>query len=252
MPGSRPWERPPAEGREAGRAGIPWLVFTSGGLLALALVVGVATLLSGRSSSSSGGTVYLVDSRTEAYQALMRGKFETAKSIVDEALKRSPSDRELELLRVRILIEWGRLTEAKSHLDAMLKDAKGEEASKPFKAAERAEAWVLASMLYSRMGQPEIAVAYLIKAADARPSDAHLWKLLARLQFALKRYSEALSSAHRSLQLAMTSEDVPNPAGANPARGWAPTATAPEIPDPSRGVVPRPEDHFPTPLRGPR
>jgi len=263
-------EATPAEGRGTmTRGGRTRAAVLASASLAILLVVSIAAvaivLASGgpfASSGGGGGAVYLLDPRGKAYQALMRGEFEEAKSIVDEALKRSPSDRELELLRVRILIEWGRLAEAKSLLEPILKRAERQ-------GALTAEALVLACTLYSRMSQPDIAIAYLIKATDARPDDAHLWKSLARLQFDQKRYSEALSSAHRSLQLdpkqedlkrfsseiamAMTSENSIPAEGAESkaGRGWTPSPPAPEVPDPSR-KVPRPEEYFPKPSRGPK
>jgi tetratricopeptide (TPR) repeat protein len=248
----------PAGREEANRMNQRW-AHVAYGLFCLLIIVAVfaVALLLSDAKGPEPVSFRAVSPLTEAYRAYVSKDYARAKATIDEQLKVWPDDHELKLLQIRVLLEMGRLAEAKKVADSFQK-AK----------VEGVEVLVALAELYRKMGYPDAAAGYLGKALQIRRDDAYLWKEMALLQYAQGRHMEALTSCQESLRLDPSQEDLkklsgeiamalaeaPTPAGTRPGASSVVDGLGPrmrEVADPTRSI-PRPQDYLPKPGGTPR
>lgn len=168
-----------------------------GGSLALALggVLAVA---------SSGSDVPL--RRTISFEPLQDAKiafadrdFGRAESLTREALRTAPDSRDAKLLLGRILLERGRIAEARGLFAGLLKAQ-----------AEDVDGLCGMGEALRRMGQGDLAITHFQRAARLRGNDPYVWKQLGMAQREKGDAIGALASFQKSLSVDGKQEDLLN------------------------------------------
>jgi predicted Zn-dependent protease len=167
------------------------------GLSALALVlVGIWTFLV-ISSDSSQNPSQARNAFTESAALYARGDLARARELLQVYCSEYPQHFESKLLYARVCAESGHTKEATRILEELTKSGRKD-----------AEIVIVHAQVAVSSGQPAHALSLLRQATMKEPKDARLWRELAILEYQLGQSSEAMASAHRSLQLDASQEDL--------------------------------------------
>lgn len=188
------------------------------------------------------------DPLRDAKVAFAERDFTRAESLTHESLRSSPDSREAKVLLGRILLERGRVAEARDLFAGLLKAQ-----------AEDVDALCGMGDALRKMGQGDLAITHFQRAARLRGNDPYIWKQLGMAQREKGDAMGALASFQKSLsldgkqedllnlvsELAAAKQDIPGLSPGMPkSHGLDPKTLMPTVPRPH---VPDPNDHFPKP-----
>jgi predicted Zn-dependent protease len=137
------------------------------------------------------------DQFSESAALYARGELGRARELLQAYCSDYPQHFEAKLLYARVCAESGHAKEATSILEELSKAGRKD-----------ATVAIIHAQVATNSGQPSHALSLLREATMKEPKDARLWRELAILEYQLGQSSEAMASAHRSLQLDPSQEDL--------------------------------------------
>lgn len=164
-------------------------------ILALVLVAVWAFLVT--ASDSPANLSRARDSFSESAALYARGDFERARELLQIYCLEYPQHFEAKMLYARVCAESGHAKEATRILEELAKSGRKDP-----------DITIVHAKVAVSSGQPAHALSLLRQATMKEPKDARLLRELAILEYQLGQSSEAMASAHRSLQIDPSQEDL--------------------------------------------